>query len=145
MRYINTIYNYNKNFQNKSFFRYIYVPLLKSNFNKLFASFLCFTFVFLWHGMQTNIFIWTFLNFIGLNVESLIKSTGKNKYYLSIRKKYLSETNARRFHCILTSPLLAMSVISNFYFFVGEEIGNIYIYRILHGTILFYYILCILL
>ncbi|CAD1477919.1 unnamed protein product, partial [Heterotrigona itama] len=118
----------------KFLIRYIYVPLLKSNFNKLFASFLCFTFVFLWHGMQTNIFIWTFLNFIGLNVESLIKSTGKNKYYLSIRKKYLSETNARRFYCILTSPLLAMSVISNFYFFVGEEIGNIYIYRLLHDT-----------
>ncbi|XP_050600802.1 protein-cysteine N-palmitoyltransferase HHAT isoform X1 [Bombus affinis] len=118
----------------KFLIRYIYVPSLKSNFNKLLASFLCFTFVFLWHGMQINIFIWAFLNFVGLNIESLIKLTGKNKYFLNIRKRYLSETNARRFHCILTSPLLAMSVISNFYFFVGEEIGNIYISRILHDT-----------
>lgn len=133
------MYNYNENFQNKTFFRYIYVPSLKSNFNKLLASFLCFTFVFLWHGMQINIFIWAFLNFVGLNIESLIKLTGENKYFLNIRKRYLSETNARRFHCILTSPLLAMSVISNFYFFVGEEIGNIYISRILHGTILLYF------
>ena len=118
----------------KFLIRYIYVPSLKSNFNKLLASFLCFTFVFLWHGMQINIFIWAFLNFVGLNIESLIKLTGENKYFLNIRKRYLSETNARRFHCILTSPLLAMSVISNFYFFVGEEIGNIYISRILHDT-----------
>ncbi|CAK9817043.1 Protein-cysteine N-palmitoyltransferase HHAT [Anthophora plagiata] len=114
--------------------RYIYIPLLKSNCNKLFASFLCFTFVFIWHGMQTNIFIWAFLNFIGLNVESLIKSFERSKYYLSIQKKYVSRTNIRRFHCIVMSPLLAMSVISNFYFFAGEEIGNIYIYRILHDT-----------
>lgn len=83
--------------------------------------------------MQTNIFIWAFLNFIGLNIESLIKSAEKNKYYSNVQKRYLSQTNFRRFNCILTSPLLAMSVISNFYFFVGEEIGNIYIYRILHG------------
>ncbi|KZC09562.1 Protein-cysteine N-palmitoyltransferase Rasp [Dufourea novaeangliae] len=61
--------------------RYIYIPLLKSNFNKVLASFLCFTFVFVWHGMQINIFIWAFLNFIGLNIESLMKLVGKNMWY----------------------------------------------------------------
>ncbi|CAL7943269.1 unnamed protein product [Xylocopa violacea] len=114
--------------------RYIYIPLLKSNFNKIIASFLCFAFVFVWHGMQMNIFIWAFLNFIGLNIESLIKSLEKSKYYLNVQKRYISRTNARRFNCVITSPLLAMSAISNFYFFAGEEIGNIYIYRILHDT-----------
>nr|XP_034190018.1 protein-cysteine N-palmitoyltransferase Rasp isoform X1 [Osmia lignaria] len=123
----------------KFLIRYIYVPLLKSNYNKLFASFLCFTFVFVWHGMQINIFIWAALNFIGLNIESVMKSFGRQKYYLSIKKKYLSQINARRFDCILASPLLAVSVISNFYFFAGEEIGNIYVYRLLHVKILFYY------
>lgn len=118
------------------FSRYIYVPLLKANFNKLFASFLCFTFVFVWHGMQRNIFIWAFLNFVGLNVESLIKSAVKSIHYVRMEEKYISKLNARRLNCILTSPLLAMSVISNFYFFAGEEIGNIYIYRIIHGIIL---------
>lgn len=115
------------------------MPLLKSNYNKLFASFLCFTFVFVWHGMQINIFIWAALNFIGLNIESVMKSFGRQKYYLSIKNKYLSQINARRFDCILASPLLAVSVISNFYFFAGEEIGNIYVYRLLHGTILLYF------
>lgn len=131
----------------KFLIRYIYVPLLKLNFSKLIASFLCFTFIFIWHGMQTNIFIWAFLNFIGLNIESLIKSGEKNKYYSNVQKKYLSQVNFRRFNCILTSPLLAMSVISNFYFFVGEEIGNIYIYRILYDTwyskfILLFFLYC---
>lgn len=119
------------------FFRYIYTPLLKSNFNRVFASFSCFTFVFAWHGMQTNIFIWALLNFIGLNIESLVRSVGKNQYYFNIQRKYMSPANIRRFNCILASPLLAMSVISNFYFFAGEEIGHAYVYRILHGIILF--------
>ncbi|XP_026667582.1 protein-cysteine N-palmitoyltransferase Rasp isoform X2 [Ceratina calcarata] len=127
--------------------RYIYVPLLKSNFNKLIASFLCFTFVFIWHGMQTNIFIWAFMNFIGLNVESSIKSAERSKSYLNVHKRYMSKTNIRRLNCILTSPLLAVSVISNFYFFAGEEIGHIYIYEILHDTwyttfILLFFLYC---
>ncbi|XP_015431321.1 PREDICTED: protein-cysteine N-palmitoyltransferase HHAT [Dufourea novaeangliae] len=112
--------------------RYIYIPLLKSNFNKVLASFLCFTFVFVWHGMQINIFIWAFLNFIGLNIESLMKLVGKSKYCSNIQRKHMSPRNVRRVHCALASPLLAMSVISNFYFFAGEEIGHIYVYRILH-------------
>ncbi|XP_054013777.1 protein-cysteine N-palmitoyltransferase HHAT isoform X1 [Hylaeus anthracinus] len=116
----------------KFLIRYIYTPLLKSNFNRVFASFLCFAFVFAWHGMQRNIFIWAFLNFIGLNIESLGKSAGRSKYYSNMQTKYMSPVNARRFNCILASPLLAMSVISNFYFFAGEEIGHAYVYRILH-------------
>ncbi|XP_076247087.1 protein-cysteine N-palmitoyltransferase Rasp [Calliopsis andreniformis] len=131
----------------KFLIRYIYIPLLKSKFNKLLASFLCFTFVFVWHGMQVNIFIWAFLNFIGLNIESFTKSVGKTKYYSNIERKYMSAVNARRFHCILATPLLAMSVISNFYFFAGEEIGHIYVYRILHDIwyatiILLFFLYC---
>ncbi|XP_076661827.1 protein-cysteine N-palmitoyltransferase Rasp isoform X2 [Halictus rubicundus] len=127
--------------------RYIYTPLLTSNFNKLLASFLCFTFVFVWHGMQINICIWAFLNFIGLNIESLTRLIEKTKYCTNIRERYMSPTNARRVHCVLTSPLLAMSVISNFYFFAGEEVGHIYVYRILNDIwystlILLYFLYC---
>ncbi|XP_076281734.1 protein-cysteine N-palmitoyltransferase Rasp isoform X2 [Lasioglossum baleicum] len=127
--------------------RYMYTPLLTSNFNKLLASFLCFTFVFVWHGMQTNICIWAFLNFVGLNVENFMKLIEKSKYCANIRERYMSPTNARRVHCVLTSPLLAMSVISNFYFFAGEEVGHIYVYRILNDMwystiILLYFLYC---
>ncbi|XP_078040140.1 protein-cysteine N-palmitoyltransferase Rasp isoform X1 [Augochlora pura] len=131
----------------KFLIRYIYTPLLKSNFNKLFASFLCFIFVFVWHGMQINIFIWAFLNCIGLNIENLTKSIEKSEYCINIREKYMSPISARRIHCVLTSPLLAMSVISNFYFFAGEEVGYIYVCRIFHDIwystlILLYFLYC---
>ncbi|XP_015593688.1 protein-cysteine N-palmitoyltransferase HHAT [Cephus cinctus] len=116
--------------------RYIYIPVsgMKSPMRKLLASFLCFGFVFLWHGMQTFIFIWSFLNFLGLTVEGIAKTIGKYKRYIRIERKYLSERNIRRFHCALASPLLAMSAISNFYFFAGQDIGNAFIYRIFHDS-----------
>ncbi|KAK2587477.1 hypothetical protein KPH14_003181 [Odynerus spinipes] len=117
----------------KFLIRYIYIPIVKSKeyHRKLFASFLCFTFVFLWHGMQINIFTWAFFNFIGLNIENVSRVIGSTKEYNEIQRKYLSPSNIKRFNCALASILLAMSAISNFYFFAGQEIGNIYIHRLL--------------
>ncbi|XP_071579106.1 protein-cysteine N-palmitoyltransferase HHAT isoform X4 [Temnothorax nylanderi] len=111
----------------KFLIRYIYVPIQKSQkyryFGKLFASFSCFTFVFIWHGIQMNIFIWTLLNFIGIVIEDIGVSIGK------------------------TSPLLAISAISNFYFLGGREIGNIFTENILYGSwkslsILLFFLYC---
>lgn len=123
----------------KFLIRYIYVPVMnatnsKGYHKKLFASFLCFTFVFLWHGMQTNIFTWALLNFIGLNIENLSRIIGNTKIYNKIVEKYLSSWNRRRLNCALASILLAMSAISNFFFFAGQKIGNIYINRILNDS-----------
>ncbi|XP_011056628.1 PREDICTED: protein-cysteine N-palmitoyltransferase Rasp isoform X1 [Acromyrmex echinatior] len=120
----------------KFLIRYIYVPIRKSNrcFGKLFASFLCFTFVFMWHGIQMNIFIWALLNFIGIVIEDIGTSIGKSKQYYKMQNTYLSSRNTKRLHCILASPLLAMSAISNFYFLGGQDIGNIFTQKIIHGT-----------
>lgn len=87
--------------------------------------------------MQTNIFTWALLNFIGLNIENLSRIIGNTKRYNQFQTKYLSSWNRRRLNCALASILLAMSAISNFFFFAGQEIGNIYINRILKGK---YYI-----
>ncbi|XP_014478468.1 PREDICTED: protein-cysteine N-palmitoyltransferase Rasp [Dinoponera quadriceps] len=116
--------------------RYIYLPIQRSHvyFGKLFASFSCFTFVIIWHGIQMNIFIWSLLNFLGIIIESIGVSIGKSTKYRKLQNMYLSSVNTRRFHCMLASPLLAMSAISNFYFFGGQEIGNIFIHNILHGS-----------
>ncbi|XP_033209554.1 protein-cysteine N-palmitoyltransferase HHAT [Belonocnema kinseyi] len=117
----------------KFLLRYIYIPTSgsKSGARKLFSSFLCFSFVFLWHGMELFIFIWSFLNFFGLAVEYFASAIGKSRKYLSITEKYLSGRNIRRLNCIFASPLLAMSAISNFYFFAGADVGHIYIRRVL--------------
>ncbi|EZA56379.1 Protein-cysteine N-palmitoyltransferase Rasp [Ooceraea biroi] len=55
--------------------RYIYIPAQRSDgcCGKLFASFLCFAFIFIWHGIQINIFIWALLNFIGIVFEKSFK------------------------------------------------------------------------
>ncbi|KAL6437124.1 hypothetical protein ACFW04_005012 [Cataglyphis niger] len=134
----------------KFLIKYIYIPIQKSNgcFGKLFASFLCFAFVLIWHGIQVNIFIWSLFNFIGIAIENIGVSIGKSKQYHKIENMYLSSKNIRRFHCILASPLLAMSAISNFYFFGGPLIGNIFTYdMILYGSwktlfILFFFLYC---
>lgn len=120
------------------FCRYIYIPSLgsKSGLRKLFASFLCFSFVFLWHGMELFIFIWSFLNFFGLTIEYFATAIGKTHKYRELMEKNFSKINIRRLHCIFASPLLAMSAMSNFYFFAGAEIGHLYFRRLLFKGII---------
>lgn len=117
----------------KFLLRYIYIPSLgiESGARKLFASFLCFSFVFLWHGMELFIFIWSFLNFFGLTIEYFATAIGNSAKYRELTMNNLSPGNIRRLHCILASPLLAMSAMSNFYFFAGAEIGHLYFRRVL--------------
>lgn len=73
---------------------------------------------------------------MGVVIEGIGVTIAKSKQYNRIERKYLSSKNIRRFHCILASPLLAMSAISNFFFFGGEQIGNIFIQNTLNGKFL---------
>lgn len=91
-----------------------------------------FGFVFIWHGVARFIFTWSLMNFFGLALEGAIKSIGKFEQYRKLESKF-SRKNIRRFHCLIASPLLALSAISNFYFFAGQEIGNLFLYRLFHG------------
>ena len=83
--------------------------------------------------MHLYIFIWSFLNFLGLAIENIVKSTSPYIYEGLLRNS-LNFQNKRRLECALASPLLALSAISNFYFFAGEEIGHMYIWRFFKGT-----------
>ncbi|KAJ8924428.1 hypothetical protein NQ315_007224 [Exocentrus adspersus] len=112
--------------------KYIYIPFCKIVYFKLIASLICFLFVYLWHGVEESILIWTALNYIGIVIE----------YVGNVIYKRFLETNhdekgypLRRVKCILASPLLALSAVSNFYFFAGTEIGNIFVQRILNDSI----------
>ena len=56
------------------FDRHIYVPLGGSQhglMRQVLASFLCFVFIFLWHGAEFYLFVWTFLNYFGILLESM--------------------------------------------------------------------------
>uniref|UniRef100_A0A1B6DAC9 Protein-cysteine N-palmitoyltransferase Rasp n=1 Tax=Clastoptera arizonana TaxID=38151 RepID=A0A1B6DAC9_9HEMI len=116
--------------------KYMYIPLCGEKRNmtrKLSASFLCFCFVFIWHGMEISVFIWSLLNFIGITLEAVGRSVANSELYKSLQKKTLSPTNIRRFNALITSPLFAMSAISNFYFFGGTNVGNSFFKQFYQG------------
>ncbi|XP_014210210.1 protein-cysteine N-palmitoyltransferase Rasp [Copidosoma floridanum] len=118
----------------KFLLRYIYIPCSpRTSFRKIFASALCFIFIYLWHGMHLYIFIWSFLNFTGVLIENIAKSSSKY-LYKNILHDSLNDINKRRLECLFATPLLILSAISNFYFFADEEIGHIYMRKIFQET-----------
>ncbi|XP_017777846.1 PREDICTED: protein-cysteine N-palmitoyltransferase Rasp [Nicrophorus vespilloides] len=113
--------------------KYIYIPTQysQSYINKLFSSGLCFTFVYVWHGTQNYILIWTVLNFMGISVEMICKELYK-KCFFNFGSKH--PNMERRLTSSLASILLAISAISNFYFFAGTSIGNIFFEKLFTGN-----------
>ncbi|XP_060518879.1 protein-cysteine N-palmitoyltransferase Rasp isoform X2 [Cylas formicarius] len=112
----------------------IYIPLRRFHLNKFLSSLLCFSFIFIWHGIAQHIFIWVVANFIGINLESLA-----NIIYESCLKnteivKSLGSTKLQILKNLLASPLLAASAVSNFYFFAGVDIGYIFLQSFLTET-----------
>ncbi|XP_066157479.1 protein-cysteine N-palmitoyltransferase Rasp [Euwallacea fornicatus] len=98
----------------------IFVPLRKWGLNKLGASLLCFIFVYMWHGTEEHILIWALLNFTGLTFENVINA-------LCSKRLNLRDLSLRRLKNLLAAPLLAGSAVSNFYFFAGKEVGDLYV------------------
>ncbi|XP_050421606.1 protein-cysteine N-palmitoyltransferase HHAT [Adelges cooleyi] len=91
---------------------------------KIFRSFMCFVFVFIWHGLSWDVFLWTAFNYAGVTIETLARYAGKTTFYLQHVKGNINGRNERRFLALLTSPLTMMSAISNFFFFGGVEAGQ---------------------
>ncbi|CAH1099523.1 unnamed protein product [Psylliodes chrysocephalus] len=103
----------------------IYLPMTKFTQNKPIRSFFCFSFVYVWHGLETHIFIWTILNYFGLMCESVLWSKTDK-----IKKNGQEQNWKRRKDCFISAFLLAMSAISNFYFFAGYNVGNVFFRRL---------------
>ena len=49
--------------------------------------------------------------------------------YANLEKKNLGVRNRRRFHAVLVAPLFVGSVLSNFYFFMGSNVGHYFVER----------------
>lgn len=113
--------------------KYIYKPCAKEA-GKLLSSLVCFTYVFIWHGLRPHILIWSLLNYIGVTMESFGKEIMKIE---SIKKKYIDNMDDRifrRIKCMLASPLLIMSHISFFFYQGGKEFGDIYLNKLFFGN-----------
>jgi len=48
-----------------------------STFGRLLASFLTFVYVYLWHGLQESVLVWSAVNFAGVTCEFAAKAIGK--------------------------------------------------------------------
>lgn len=68
------------------------------------------------------------MNYIGIVVEYVSDSLSKK--YLTNLCNVMGPTAMEIIKNILASPLLAFSAISNFYFFGGKDIGNIFFKRL---------------
>lgn len=76
------------------------------------------------------------MNYIGILTEYV--ATNIYKKYLTNISKIVGPIAMQTVTNILASPLLAFSAISNFYFFGGKDIGDIFLRR-LFGKIPYIY------
>ncbi|KAK3922932.1 Protein-cysteine N-palmitoyltransferase Rasp [Frankliniella fusca] len=92
---------------------YIYDPLLErfsSNKKRhILLTTVCFAFVYIWHGLSLNIFVWS---------------------------AKLSPANVRRWRAFVTCPLFILSALTMFFFLGGMEVGTVFVAQIYHGTLL---------
>lgn len=115
--------------------KYLYIPTngAKTTFSKVLASAVCFCFIFGWHGLHGNILIWSVLNLIGVLTE-YIASDVYNRYLKKTFDEHFSTQWQRRIFCGVASPLLALSAISNFYYFSNEAVGHVFMRRYAYGN-----------
>lgn len=97
---------------------------------KILSSFVTFLFIFAWHGLYDFILIWSIMNCICLMLEKVFYSILNSETYQRKALQILkSEQMIYRLNSFLSSHILIPSIISNFYFFGGKEIGDEFIRR----------------
>ena len=112
--------------------KYIYLPIIGTQggvIRKVIGPTITFSFIYLWHGTSNHIFLWSVFNYLSVMTEMIGSELGKYPPYSEIERKFLSPLCQRRFHAMLGAPLLLGSVLANFYFFMGSEVGHYIVYR----------------
>lgn len=128
------------------FSRYIYTKLSKKDSTtlvKLVSSFFTFSFIFVWHGLYDFVLIWTILNYICLVLETIFTSLIKSTEYNQFMEQYFSRNNLIRFNAFFGIFIFIPSAISNFYFFGGVEVGNIFMRKTYGSSFRNYFFLSI--
>ena len=125
--------------------KYFYLPLIvrhPGTLTKLFASFVTFCFVFMFHGWQKYILIWSGLNFLGVTLEAVGKSLCRTPAYKRMERAHLSPASQRRLYAVGSSLVLLLALTSQLYFLVADVAkGNMFAYRFIctwpYGTPVF--------
>ena len=115
--------------------RYIYLPVMNQVGNtpnilmQLVAAIICFSFIYIWHGITPHLFTWSVLNFLGILVEKVASYIWYWEPYQSIERAFLSPQGQRRLHAALSALLVLMSICSNMYFLLGGKIGHMFLWK----------------
>ncbi|ELU12899.1 hypothetical protein CAPTEDRAFT_198699 [Capitella teleta] len=110
---------------------HIYIPLggsRKGAFRQLLASFLCFAFIYLWHGATRSLLFWALLNHAGIVAEVLGTKLTQMKFVQQMEEEYLGLRNSRRIRALFGIPMFCLSAMATFYFFGGSFMAQT-IYR----------------
>lgn len=111
-------------------FKYVYAELClktSSTTKKLLAALTTFVFIYAWHGLYVFLLIWSSLNCICIVFETLLRNYFKTASYRKLLQKMkISQHNEYRLNAYLSVQVLIPSVLSNFIFFAGDEIGFIF-------------------
>lgn len=110
---------------------------------KLFASFVSFAFIYLWHGYYLFLFVWVLLNLASLYIELFGRYISQSEQYNRFLRP-IGSKNIQRLNAILGGQLLISSSISNVMFIGGPNVGKwLLIHTYFTGGILNYIILSI--
>ena len=96
--------------------RYMYIPLGGKD-NKLFNTFIIFSFVALWHDLRFNLLLWAWVIYICLIPEIIIK-----RYFSKDSMQYLNDKMWFRYlRAYVCSVVILMMITANL---IGFGIGN---------------------
>ncbi|XP_071795091.1 protein-cysteine N-palmitoyltransferase HHAT-like [Asterias amurensis] len=102
--------------------KYIYYPLGGSRHGILrqsFAAFMCFFFTAHWHGCSKSYYYWALLNWVGVQLESILLTFSANFMPLQRFQNGLSGAMLRRFHTACAVPNYLFLASANLVFVLG--------------------------
>ncbi len=118
-------------FMHKYYYKPIVTELGDSLFSRILASAVIFAFVLVFHGFcHSHVIMWCLINFFGVCLEATARTLSKWRPYQNWEKRLLTPQGQRRFYCLLGAPLFLMSILSNFYYVMGAEVGDIFAHRL---------------
>uniref|UniRef100_A0A0M3J026 Protein-cysteine N-palmitoyltransferase HHAT (inferred by orthology to a human protein) n=1 Tax=Anisakis simplex TaxID=6269 RepID=A0A0M3J026_ANISI len=117
-----------------SFFKqYIFIPIAAPTFSlsrKIFAVFVCYGFVLIWHGFNTSNYIWISLSISELFLEYLGKGIYSIESVRKWREEHIGDVAFRRIVAVLQEITMIPAIYGNYFFVCGPFIAYQTIERI---------------